>query len=288
MLSLDHPPVRAHMAALQYGLQPFRNRATGRFLLAIKITKEAILAARLNQSFHVYVVPTGRHASLGLIVAFFDDQDEPIVMRTPLGDGDALTGDLIALLSQDDVEVYFFDEHNRELMGVLAVADDLKRLREVLNARSFPTLTLENASDTLHAMQRWFSRRTPEDDQASFRFKFARNLYADDLVLIEASEPDFQGTAMPAHTSLERDEPGPFQERDVARLLRRVFPHEAIFLNATREDTGRELAMSSLSPTAAFSWSRQRTTPTPRLRCGDQSPASKPPRTPISRKPPLR
>jgi hypothetical protein len=241
MLSIRHPSVPAHMSAMQYGLQPFRDRATGRFLLAIKVTKEAILAARLNQSFGLYVVPAEGSASLGLIVAFFDDHDEPIVIRTPLGAGDEMAEHLVRLLSQDDVEVYFFDEHNRELMGVLAVPDDPERLRQVLNSVSFPALTLENASETLHAMQLWFSLRTPQDDQASFRFRFVRNLYADDFLLIEASEPDFQGGGMPAHTSLEREEPGPFQERDVARLLRRVFPPDAIFLNAIRDDTGREL-----------------------------------------------
>jgi hypothetical protein len=41
--------------------------------------------------------------------------------------------------------------------------------------------------------------------------------------------------------SLERQDPGPLQERDIAALLRRVFGHDAVLLNPLRADTGKEL-----------------------------------------------
>jgi len=46
---------------------------------------------------------------------------------------------------------------------------------------------------------------------------------------------------LPAVTSLERGEPGAFQERDIARIMRRAFSAETIFLNPIREDNGTEL-----------------------------------------------
>ncbi len=46
----------------------------------------------------------------------------------------------------------------------------------------------------------------------------------------------------PAYTSLERQEPGGFQERDIVELLKRVFPASSILLNPIRLDSGKEYA----------------------------------------------
>jgi hypothetical protein len=78
---------------------PSKLQAEGRFSLLIKATKEAILAARLNQHIKIYLVPDEGTTSgcLGFITAFFDDHDDPIVLLSPLCIGDALLTDRIAV-----------------------------------------------------------------------------------------------------------------------------------------------------------------------------------------------
>ena len=51
----------------------------------------------------------------------------------------------------------------------------------------------------------------------------------------------FAGARCPRIQSLEREEPGEFQEQEVARLLWRVFPWTSVIVNPVRVDTGREL-----------------------------------------------
>jgi hypothetical protein len=48
--------------------------------------------------------------------------------------------DLSSLLGQEAFDLYFFDEHDRELMGVRARNADAARLREEMLSISFPML----------------------------------------------------------------------------------------------------------------------------------------------------
>lgn len=62
-----------------------RRRETGRLLLIVKAYKEYILAARMNGGFSFYLAPLQSTSGLtvALATAFFDDGDEPLVVRTP-------------------------------------------------------------------------------------------------------------------------------------------------------------------------------------------------------------
>ena len=83
LLSIEHPELLPHLKTLGYGLQPVRHRATGRYSLVVKVTKEMILTARLNGEFKVYLLGNdqGPPSHLGLITAFFDDPDEPLTIK---------------------------------------------------------------------------------------------------------------------------------------------------------------------------------------------------------------
>ena len=247
MFSIQHPSILAHLGQLTYGLQPVLLMTDGVFSLLMKATKEAILTARLNQQIKVYLVPDGSKAgfSLGFITAFFDDHDEPLVLFTPLYVGDDLLTDLTAVLSQETFDLYFFDEHDREMMGVHARLRDAERFRSTLAKAHFKEFDPKELGVTLGAMGDWFGERGAGDDDRAFIVGFESTLYPDDLMVIDARPAayDFQGAeGHLAATSLERDEPGAYQERDLVRLLRRSFPGEAIFLNPIRTDTGTELA----------------------------------------------
>lgn len=245
MFSLDHPEILSHLGQLIYGFQPVQF-PDGRFSLIIKAGKEFILTARINNGFKIYLVPDmdvpGQ--SLGFMTAFFDDHDEPLVLFTPLYAGDDMLRDLVGALGQDSFDLFFFDEHDRELMGTRSHVLDIGRFRTAIAETRFPTLDMDDLAAAYEAMGGWFGLRTAEDDDGAFVVELGERLYADDMVIIDARDDayDFQGSdGLVMMTSLERDEPGAFQERDIVTLLRRAFPGEAIFLNPMREDSGTEL-----------------------------------------------
>ncbi|GAB7550523.1 hypothetical protein NRB_00170 [Novosphingobium sp. 11B] len=88
MFSLDHPEILSHLGQLIYGFQPVQFPG-GRFSLIIKAGKEFILTAHINNGFKIYLVPdiAVPGQSLGLMTAFFDGYDEPLVLFTPLYSG---------------------------------------------------------------------------------------------------------------------------------------------------------------------------------------------------------
>jgi hypothetical protein len=246
MFSLDHPAILSHLGRLAYGFQPVRF-PDGHFCLILKLGKEFILTARVNDGFKIYLVPDLKvpYRSLGFITAFFDDHDEPLVLFTPLYAGDDMLHDLIAALCQDRFDLFFFDEHDREFLGASSHVSDVELFRQSMADTQFPTLDAnDDVKATYAAMKTWFGLRVADDDARAFAVELRDRLYPDDLVLIDARDEayDFQcSEGRVAVTSLEREEPGAFQERDIVALLRRAFRGEAIFLNPMREDSGTEL-----------------------------------------------
>jgi hypothetical protein len=244
MFSLAHPEILSHLGTLQYGLQPV-TMPSGQVIVIVKMTKEAILAAKLNQGFKIYVVPDeAEGAALGLISAFFDDDDEPLTLRTPLYGDDQMLTDLAALLKQERFELYFFDEHDRELIGVVVDNAAASRWAEVFGQTSFRAFDMTDVPAVLTAMEMWFSHRNGDDDQAALPVAFCEKLYPDDFVIIDARTDGFDFVAAGGKpvTSLVREDPGPFQERDIVSLMSRLFPTDAILLNPFRVDAPTEFA----------------------------------------------
>lgn len=246
LLSIEYPELLPHLKTLGYGLQPVRHRATGRYSLVVKVTKEMILTARLNGEFKVYLLgdDQGPTSHLGLITAFFDDPDEPLTIKSPQYAGDDLLKDLARLLGQDEVDVYFFDEHDRELMGVRGHNPDAARFQAEIQGATFGTYVREDYPAVLRRLEHAFSVRTAEDDAKAFTITLGERLYPDDFMFLDGRDEvyQFQGADQSvAATSLEREIPGPFQERDIAVMLGRVFEPQCIYLNPFRDDTGKEL-----------------------------------------------
>jgi len=279
MLSSKFPSIINHLRQLGYGLQPVQVPPDGHFILIIKMHKEAILTARLNQQIKLYLVPdtSKQGKSLGLITAFFDDHNEPITLTAPLFSGDAMLHDLAILLGQEAFDLYFFDEHDRELTGVRVQNADAARLREAMGNTRFPVLDLDRVPAIWDALSGWFVLRDAGDDERAFVIELGERLYPDAFVTIDSREKasSFHGAdARAAVTSLEREAPGPFQERDIAALLHRAFPAEAIFLNPIREDSRTEFADVLVVTGKSCCSSKRRTVPIPKHRFGDPSTAS--------------
>lgn len=255
MFSLDYPHALPQIKTLAYGYKPMQF-ADGSYCLIIKANKEIILTARANNSFKIYVIPDvespGR--ALGFISAFFDNPDEPLALFTPLYADDDFLHDLGGALSQNIFDLYFFDEHNRELMGTCAHVADVERFRKTLSSTSFPAYGQKEIHATLAAMTSWYGLRNDSHDLLAFDVLLERRLYPDDFVILDLRNIESQNIGLGGEdydfkvlegqinlTSLERKEPGAFQERDIAALLRRCFSGYKVFLNPVRDDTGKEL-----------------------------------------------
>ncbi|MCR5881246.1 hypothetical protein [Phenylobacterium sp. J367] len=246
MLSTDHPNLLPDLRQLRYGVMPVK-WPDGSVALVLKVTKEAILAARLRGELKVYLFSdpdqTDRH--LGIVTASFDDHDEPLTVVTALFDGDELLADVTAALGQAEFDVYFFDEHDRELMGVRVCNTAAGRFQREVAAAAFGPFDLETYGALAERLAQRFAIRDDADDQAAFTLTLGERLYPDDLVLYDTRPEAYafrDAHQHPAISELVREDPGPPQERDIAMMLGRVFPAESIYLNPFRADTGKELS----------------------------------------------
>ena len=221
-LTLTNPEFVRSLVALPVGLWPILRVDNSRKILVVKASREAAQTARLRGEFRFYLVPvdTGSAATCGLVTAFFDDNDAPLCIQTPLINEEFLR-DLVWLLSSGSFYVHFFDEHNRELLGFRAENPEAHRFRELSNGIRFAVSTLDQARQILDVLQSRFSARSPSDDDAAFTIHLRERLFPD---------------------SLEEnvDNPGDLNERDIAIALRRPFRGDPVFSNPIRADNGLE------------------------------------------------
>lgn len=243
MLTLHHPAIFRSVLGYPVGLFPARQEETGKLLLIAKIPKEYILAARMKGGFSFYLAPLP--STLGLTVAlataFFDDHDEPLVVKTPLFD-EPLGKDLLELLTYGEFEIYFFDEHSREWMGYQTSVHDKGSL--IVTGEEFGLFPYHPkiVSSIHESLETWFGFRTPEDDARAISVIFKKELYPSDVVVIDARDDkhDYYGSGGFSYSSLERKSPGYHQERDIAAGLKRAFRGDQLALNPMRRDNGKE------------------------------------------------
>ena len=243
MLSILHPETAQHLKALPIGLLPFRNIRTGKLLIAIKATKEMILAARMNQGFKFYVAPLASTIGTvpGLVTAFFDDGDEPLIVMTPLFE-DEMLRDVRELLAYEELEVYFLDEHNREWMSYRARLKDGGSCFVDDTDLTFVPFSHDALNLIYEGLPHWFGNRTPEDDARAITVSFVERIGPDDLFMQDATDTgnDYLGSPEHSYSTLTRDAPGAFQERDIVSGLERVFPGDKIAINPIRKDDRKE------------------------------------------------
>lgn len=221
-LTITNPEILKILRDIPVGLAPFRCGSDSRMILVVKATREVAYAAKLRGGFRFYLVPftAGGVVTHGLLTAFFDDHDEPLIIRTPLFD-EEITGYFLDLLSSESFYVHFFDERDRELLGFEAENSDVHRFRGLARKLHFVSPTLSRARDFLDEMQSWFGVRSRSDDLAAFSINLRARLFADTLIE-------------------EADNPGVLNEADIAAALRRAFGSGRVFTNPIRADNGRE------------------------------------------------
>ncbi len=245
MLTILYPQVVPIVEELSVGLWPISFQDESRPNLIIKTTKEMLLAAKVNRGFKIYVIPLilADESTVGLMSAFFDDEDEPLVIFTPLFKEENIDR-LIGTLLQSSIDIHFFDEHDRELLGYTCKMEIPSIAKERLASSSLISLSLSLARLAHDQLQSSFGTRSHDDDLNAISVSFTESLIPEDLTILDArlDNNSFQGSAPFSFSHLEREEPGAFQERDIARLLGRLFAPTQIYVNPHRITDNEEIA----------------------------------------------
>jgi hypothetical protein len=124
MLSIEHPELCETILQYPGGIHCVRLSGETVSRIILKLPISFLLPAKLRQGLKVYVVPlsVGGQATAGLMCAFFDDADSPLLSWRLLDDSEQ-TLDLTYALTKQDVLVHLFDEQGREYLGYRASID---------------------------------------------------------------------------------------------------------------------------------------------------------------------
>ncbi len=244
MLTVLHPEIIPLVRDISIGLIPVHFKNDKYPTLVVKAPKEAILASKLNQGFKIYVVPVKleNNETLGLISAFFDDEDEPLTISTPLFE-ESNTKVYLNLFISQKISVYFFDDNSREYLGYNANIECNSSTQNIFKISSFLPFKLSYARKSHDQMTMWFGLRSVDDDKSAISISFNESLVPEDIFIQDHVPQNhaFRGAESFSFTELVRKEPGPYQERDIVKLLHSLFLPEQIYLNPLRVTDKKEI-----------------------------------------------
>jgi len=239
MLTLRFPQLKSELKQASIGLWPARLPKEAGFLVLAKLPKQCILTAVDQRFLKMYFVPLEVRGVrlLGVTTAFFDDADEPLVVRTLLFD-DELSSALLTAMLEPRLRIYLFDDHGRELAGFACEVTDPAGLRERINSFDRSPPDLDVMADAYDAVVQWFSHRSDDDDARAFHLELDDELFPSDLFTIDFDQDlgGFAGAPLVAHHSLVQENAGRFQEPDMLRSLQRIFSNEQLSMNPMRAD----------------------------------------------------
>lgn len=211
----------------------------------LKLPANFLLPIKVNNGFNIYTTPVelSGEATLGLMCAFFEDADSPLVSWRLLDSSDE-TQDLLYAFTKHEVLVHLFDDQNRELLGYRAGIDVPLMAKARLDHIKYPTFTHENVHSAHEQAMAWFGLRSEQDDAEAIQIRFKESLFPDDLAVLDM-RPDlyqYHGSKGYGFTSLERTDPGCHQEVDIINLLQRVFRSDQIYHAPKRHYDNEEIA----------------------------------------------
>ncbi len=244
MLTVLYPDLYRDILSYPIGVMAALDPDGGSPYLIVKATKEFILAAKVSEFFKVYVCPAildGKETQ-ALVFAFFDDEDEPLTIRTPLVDG-AESRRLSDVLLSPSVKVHFFDEHGREFLIYEAELDLPRATKTRLQSMVWVEGSLVQFQEMLHLVAMWFGSRTREDDDEAITVRLVKNPYGESLAFQDVRFPLHQhhGAKGFSTSLLEREEPGSFQEEDIIKCLSMCFPQDHIYHSPLRTTDKEEI-----------------------------------------------
>lgn len=237
MITILHPNLLPIIKEVPLGLLPLRFTGDEGHCLVVKVPKEYILAAKINESFNIYLAPVfiDNEHTFCAITAFFDDVDEPLILTTPLF-YENFSVEFFEVFNSRRVTVCFFDELARERLvyeATVTIPDSTKRKIQELKLLEF---SIPKAKVMLDEALQWFGRRTAEDDACAIGISLDKSVYGEGLFIqdLRPEEHLYNGSRGHSHTFLEVEEPGSYQEEDIIRCLLLVFSPEQVFLNPKR------------------------------------------------------
>ena len=129
------------------------------------------------------------------MTAFFDDFDEPLVIRTPLLNDEMGTA-IVDLVCSRTFDIHFFDEHDRELLAYRVNNRTAERATSNWNKLRLAPSTYIPSPRIDDQMSKRFSGRSPEDDDNALVVEFAEELFPSDLVIWDSRPEDnaYQGS----------------------------------------------------------------------------------------------
>ncbi|WP_155494404.1 hypothetical protein, partial [Pseudomonas protegens] len=244
MLSLMYPQVMRIVSELSVGLYPFTAKADSIPKLIVKVSKEVILTAKVRQGFSIYLIPYEHQGfnSLGFLAAFFDDERHPYtaggVFVKEIGGRE-----LSRLFVSPQIDVHFFDELGREYLAYRAEVKFTKEHRELLKRSVIPSIQGLNQSVLVGYLKEWFSRSGEDEDAAAIKVNFLEPLMVEDLIIFDMREDlhTYKGSSGFTALTLERDEPGTPQEKEIITLLQRTFEADQIYWAPRRTYDNEEM-----------------------------------------------
>ena len=244
MFTLKHPELMPAVKDLVGGLMSFIVADNDLPILVIKVPKEYILSSRINRFIKLYLVSIDIEGqrTFGLVTAFFDDDDEPLVVKTPLF-RDSLIIDLLDLLSNEYIEIYFFDELSRERLVYRAKISVPEEAKKKMNEISLLAPSLPTIRKMIDQLDKSFGCRSSVDDEEAILIYLDESVYGEDIFIQDTRQNNhsYHGARGYSHTMLEREEPGSYQEEDIIQCLLLVFSPEQIYLSPNRVYDNEEM-----------------------------------------------
>lgn len=245
MLSITHPVVMQDVHDLPGGLFPavFKNDPLPR--LIVKASKELILSAKVRKGFSIHLIPydVENVKSVGFLGTFYDDRQHPLVV------GGALIKELLGnefakVFLSSEVNVHFFDELSREVLGYRAKFRSSLLHRELLENAEIPSIIGLNQSAILNSLSDWFSRSGKKEDDEAIKVELIEPLFPEEFIFADLRDENhaYHGSPPATHFTLEREEPGTFQEQEIISLLQRTFLPEEIYYSPKRFYDREEVA----------------------------------------------
>jgi hypothetical protein len=245
LLKETHPEVWEESLRYPVGLNVIKLQGEARPLLLLKLPQPLLLTARTNRGFKIYVVPldTPQGSTIGLMSAFFDDEDEPLTIWSPLS-VDISTFILLKALGSLTLKVRLFDDNNRELLGYNARIDVPLISKIRLEQANLLHLTHDLAHYMHEQATLWFGVRGVKDDNDAISIVFESPLYEENLTYIDDRTDlfKFKGSNGFAEVRLEKSTPEDTQEIDIILLLQRLFSPEQIYHSPKKPKDNKEIA----------------------------------------------
>jgi len=236
MFSILYPELLPRINELRIGVMPLWIEGDTVPKLIIKTSKETILTAKVNDGFSIYLksYQLGRIKSLGFIAAFFDDQRSPMTIAGALFAG--VGQEFRELLITKNIDVYFFDELGRELLGYESEIIITKENKLALKKAIFPAVSDIDQVRVVELLKNWFRGTGANEDSKAIAIKFKKSLLPEKLMYIDARDENnsYHGSGLVSKVFLERPEPGEYQEKDIIHLLQRVFKSSQIYRSPLR------------------------------------------------------